>query len=314
MRANLLSPMVLAFGLGAIATLMRSDVKLPQGLYNALSVYLLFAIGLKGGSSLAEASFDQVLWPLLGTIGLGLVTPLIAFGVALGAGKMSRIDAAAMAAHYGSVSAVTFMAAVSMTQSAGMVSEGFMPALVAALEVPAILLGLLLAHSRSATPTGEVVREVLAGRTVLLLLGSMAVGFLSGPEGLKQVAPVFVDPFKGALVFFLLEMGTLAAERFRDLVGKRGLMLIAFGIAVPLVNGALGVYVGSLVGLSVGGTAVLGTMSSSASYIAAPAAVRLALPQANPSIYLTASLGVTFPFNLSIGIPLYLEMARLVCA
>jgi hypothetical protein len=178
------------------------------------------------------------------------------------------------------------------------------------LEVPAIVIALLIARRNlGGGSLGEAVREILAGKSILLLVGGSLIGYLSGPDGLKQVAPVFVDPFRGVLVLFLLELGMVAAKRLRDL-RKVGVFLIGFGIVMPLVHGALGVWLGSLAGMSVGGAMVLGTMAASASYIAAPAAVRIALPQANPSYYLTASLGITFPFNLTLGIPLYFALSR----
>jgi hypothetical protein len=220
------------------------------------------------------------------------------------------VNAAALAAHYGSVSAVTFIAATAFMQAARQPVEGFLPTLVAILEVPAIVIALLIARRNlGGGSLGEAVREILAGKSILLLVGGSLIGYLSGPDGLKQVAPVFVDPFRGVLVLFLLELGMVAAKRLRDL-RKVGVFLIGFGIVMPLVHGALGVWLGSLAGMSVGGAMVLGTMAASASYIAAPAAVRIALPQANPSYYLTASLGITFPFNLTLGIPLYFALSR----
>ena len=309
--ASLLSPVVLAFVLGALAVAIKSDLEIPEPLYQALSIYLLLAIGLKGGVALSKTPLVEVAGPVLGTFALGVLTPLIAYNVLRRLGRIDRTNAAALAAHYGSVSAVTFIAAQSVAAYAGTPSEGFMPALVAVLEVPAIIVGLMIAYARGerAGSWKEALREVATGRSIVLLVGGMAIGWIAGEQGTAKVAPFFVSGFQGALVLFLLDMGMTAARRLRDLRAV-GPFLVAFGILMPVVHGALGVFVGHEVGLSVGGAAVLGAMVSSASYIAAPAAIRVGLPEANPAYYLTASLGITFPFNLTLGIPIYLAMAQ----
>ncbi len=309
--SNLLSPMVLAFGLGAVATVLKSDLRLPPGLYTALSTYLLFAIGLKGGVALSEASVAELWLPAIATVLLGLLTALLSFVVGLKLGRLDRIDAAAMAAHYGSVSAVTFIAAQSFAQAQKIQTEGYLPALVALLEIPAILLALVLAGNRTRdSKFGELVHELLTGKTVILLLGGIVIGALSAREGFEQVKPMFGDLFKGALTIFLLEMGLLAAQQIKAL-GRQWVFLTLFGIGVPLLNGTLGVLAGSLVGMSAGGSGILGAMAASASYIAAPAAVRVALPTANVSVPLATALAITFPFNLLIGIPLFMQLANL---
>lgn len=310
LRINLLSPAVLAFALGMVATLVRSDLKIPDALYTTLSIYLLLAIGLKGGAALATTPFAELWKPALATLALSVLTPLLSYAILRRLGRFDVVNAAAIAAHYGSVSAVTFIAATAFMQAAKQPVEGFMPTLVAILEVPAIVIALLIARrSLGGGSIGEAVREIFAGKSILLLVGGSLMGFLAGPEGLQQIAPVFVDPFRGVLVLFLLELGMVAAKRLRDL-RTVGVFLIGFGIVMPLIQGAMGVWLGSLAGMSVGGAMVLGTMAASASYIAAPAAVRIALPQANPSYYLTASLGITFPFNLTLGIPVYYALSR----
>lgn len=308
---NLLSPIVLAFVLGVVAQLIRSDLSFPEPLYQALSIYLLLAIGLKGGAELSQTPWAVVLWPALVTLLLGMLTPVTSYIVLRKIGRMDRINAAAIAAHYGSVSAVTFIAAQTFGQLQGTPAEGFMPALVAMLEVPAIVVALMIVFLRSNRHGSwrQGLHEVLTGRSVLLLVGGVVIGYLSGMEGLKQVEPFFVGGFKGALTLFLLEMGLVAARRLRDLK-KVGAFLIGFGICMPIVHGVLGVVLGSWAGLSESGSAVLGAMVASASYIAAPAAVRISLPEANPTYYLTASLGITFPFNLTLGIPLYFALAH----
>jgi uncharacterized protein len=308
--ANLLSPMVLAFALGLFASFVKSDLRLPPELYTTLSIYLLFAIGLKGGVALSETSFASIGPVLVATLLLGVVTPVVAFAAARSGGRLSLPDSAALAAHYGSVSAVTFIASLTFARMRFPDVENFLPALVALLEVPAILLAVLLVkRGASSTGLGPVIRELLTGRTIILLVGGLVIGAVSGTEGVRQVTPLFGDLFQGALTIFLLEMGLLAGMQLHALKRQAG-FLIAFGCLVPVANGFLGVSAGTLAGLTPGGAGVLGAMAASASYIAAPAAVRVAIPDANPSIFLTASLGVTFPFNLVIGIPLYLEMAN----
>lgn len=309
--ASLLSPVVLAFVLGALAVAVRSDLEIPEPLYQALSIYLLLAIGLKGGTALSVTPLGEVAAPVLGTLVLGVVTPVVAYNVLRRLGRFDRTNAAALAAHYGSVSAVTFIAAQTVAAYAGVPSEGFMPALVAVLEVPAIIVGLLIAYARGerAGSWQEALREVVTGRSIVLLVGGMAIGWIAGKDGMAPVEPFFVAGFQGALTLFLLDMGMSAARRLRDLRAV-GPFLVAFGVLMPLVHGALGVWAGLATGLSVGGAAVLGAMVSSASYIAAPAAVRVGLPEANPAYYLTAALGITFPFNLTVGIPVYLALAE----
>ena len=312
-RLNLLSPIVLAFVLGIVATLVRSDLRFPDELYTALAIYLLLAIGLKGGVALSETRLTELAGPALVTLGLGVAVPLWSYGILRRLGSFSIADSAALAAHYGSVSAVTFIASLAFVQAVGAPAEGFMPTLVAILEVPAIIIALLLARTQGGGrgSWGEVLHEVLAGRSILLLIGGLVIGALAGRAGMKPVAPFFVDLFQGALTLFLLDMGMVAARRFGDL-RRVGPFLVAFGVVMPVLHGALGVWLGSLVGLSLGGSTVLGVLAASALYIAAPAAVRIALPEANPSFYLTGALAITFPFNLTVGIPLYYALAVMI--
>jgi len=306
------SPAVLAFLLGVLAAALRSDVRLPDAVHTALSSYLLLAIGLKGGAGLRAAGVGEVAVPVLAAVALGVVTPLLAWGALRVLTRLGPVDRAAVAAHYGSTSLVTFTAAVALLEAQDEPYEAYAATLLAVLEVPGILIGLLLAGG-AATAVGagraEAVREVLTGRSILLLTGGLAIGALATPASYASVAPVFVTLFPGALVLFLLDLGVLAGRRLRD-VPAAGPGLVVVAVLVPVVNGALGVVVGTAVGLSPGGAALLGVLTGSASYIAAPAAVRLALPQANPAFYLTSSLGITFPFNLVLGIPLYLALAR----
>lgn len=310
LAANLLSPVILAFALGITAALVRSDLRLPSALYDALSIYLLLAIGMKGGVELSRTPVSDFAGPALATLLLGVLTPISAYAVLRRIGRFDRVNSAAIAAHYGSVSAVTFIVAMTFGATAAEPPEGFMAALVAILEVPAIVVALMIAFTRGerAGSWRSALHEVLAGRSVVLLAGGVLIGLAVGPEGFQPVAPFFVAGFQGALTLFLLEMGVVAGRRLQDLK-EAGAFLIGFGIMLPIVHGLLGVWVGGFAGLSMAGSAVFGAMVSSASYIAAPAAVRIALPEANPTLYLTASLGITFPFNVTLGIPLYYAFA-----
>jgi uncharacterized protein len=309
-QINLLSPVVLAFFLGIIATLIRSDLKMPEELYQALTIYLLLAIGMKGGVELSASSPGEFLIPAGVALLLGMAIPVWCYFL-LRLGKLGIADAAALAAHYGSVSAVTFLATLAFLTAVGVEFEGFLPALLAIMEVPAIVVGLLIARSRlpGRTSWGEIFQEIFTGKSIVLLLGGLLIGWTVGREGFSKVEPFFVAPFYGVLTLFLLEMGMVAARRLGDLK-KAGWFLIAFAIIMPLINGAVGVYAGKLAGLSMGGSVVLGVLTASASYIAAPAAVRLSLPQANPTFYLTTSLAITFPFNLAVGIPIYYTFGK----
>lgn len=306
---NLLSPVVLAFVLGIVAHGVKSDLSLPDALYQGLSIYLLLAIGLKGGVAIAETPLAELLAPILVTLVLGIATPFSAFLLLRSFGRLGRIDAAATAAHYGSVSAVTFLAALEAARIAGLPSDGFLPALVAVLEVPGIIVGLLLARQQRAGGIRAAVHEVVAGKSIFLLVGGMTIGAVCGAAKVEAIAPFFIDPFKGVLCLFLLELGIVAGRRLGD-ARAAGWRLIAIGCVLPLGHGVLGTAAGVLIGMETGGAAVLGAMVGSASYIAAPAAVRIALPKASPGIYLTLALGITFPFNLAVGIPLFLALAE----
>lgn len=319
LKINLFSPIVLAFLLGIVAKLMKSELSLPKDLYLSLSIYLLLALGLKGGVELSESSFHTIALPALATILLGIITPISAYFFFRKLGKFGQVDAAGIAAHYGSVSAVTFIAATQFVSSVGLTAEGFMPTLLTLLESPGIHIALAIgALKRSKLKTSEstkngktnfeILHEILTARSMVLLVGGLVIGLLMGAKGYESVKPFFETGFKGALVLFLLEMGIIAAARFPDLK-KVGFRLIGLGLLVPLLHGCLGVFFGHWAGLSVGGATILGTMAASASYIAAPPAVRMTLPEANPTYYLTASLAITFPFNLVVGIPLYYQLA-----
>ncbi|WP_227269894.1 sodium-dependent bicarbonate transport family permease [Roseobacter weihaiensis] len=309
---NLLSPIILSFALGVAASLARSDLSVPEAAAKALSIYLLFAIGFKGGVSVADHGIDAKLgMTLLVGIILSAGLPIIAFGLLKVMTGLSRLDAAAVAAHYGSISIVTFVAATSVLQSSGIASEGYMVAVAAAMEAPAILSALWLISRGGGAQRmdSDLWREILLNGSIVLLVGAFFIGWITGEEGLREISSFIVAPFKGVLCLFLLDMGLVAGRGLRGRSGALRPGVLAFGILMPVIGSSLGAAFGLLLGLSTGGVALLMVLSASASYIAVPAAMRVALPEANPSIYLTLSLGVTFPFNLTLGIPLYVAVA-----
>ena len=311
--SNATSPPVLAFVLGLIAVAVKSDLRLPEALYQGLSIYLLLGIGIKGGVALSEANVSEVALPILGTLFLGISIPVLAFWVV---GKLTKLDAinrGAIAAHYGSTSLVTFSAALIFLESQQVQYEGFVTTLLAILEIPGIVVGLMLASRGLGRGLnwGESLREILTSKSIVLLAGGLFLGLITGATGYEKVEPFFGGLFTGVLALFLLEMGIVAGRRLPD-VKKAGFGLVAFSLGFPLLAGTLGVFVGEVTGLSLGGSVVLGVLTASASYIAAPAAVRLALPEASPGVYLTASLGITFPFNLIFGIPIMFALGNLL--
>lgn len=364
--ANLKSPAVLAFFLGAIAAAVRSDLSFPAGYQSSISIYLLLALGLKGGVAVANvADLSTLAGPAFGTLLLGCIAPAWTFFVLKNWLKLSLEDACAMAAHYASTSAVTFIASLTFMELNKVSVEGYMPALLTLLEIPGIIIALLTyaylkgepeeeqvereyvprpVESLSPGPLvamdskseqvmvldeaagtaaaseekkssserlKEAIADVLYGKSIILLIGGLIIGWVCGEEGFKKVSPFFVQPFQGILLMFLLELGLIAGNRFRDFLSV-GPSLAVFAILAPIINGSLGVAIGHQFGLSVGGATVLAALAASASYIAAPAAVRIAIPDANPSYYVTTSLAITFPFNITIGIPLYYALAQAI--
>jgi hypothetical protein len=310
---NITSIPVLAFVLGLLAVAIKSDLRLPEALYQGLSIYLLLGIGIKGGVALSEANANEVALPILGTLLLGVTIPVLAFWVV---GKLTKLDAinrGALAAHYGSTSLVTFSAALIFLDSQAVQYEGFVTTLLAILEIPGIVVGLMLASRGLGRGLnwGESLREILTSKSIVLLAGGLFLGLITGASGYQKVEPFFGGLFTGVLALFLLEMGIVAGRRLPD-VKKAGAGLVVFSLGFPLLAGTLGVFVGEITGLSLGGSVVLGVLTASASYIAAPAAVRLALPEASPGVYLTAALGITFPFNLIFGIPIMFALGNLL--
>jgi hypothetical protein len=319
--ANLLSPMVLFFALGLGASLARSDLSVPEAVAKLLALYLMMAIGFKGGAAVAKSGIDlQLVAVMVAGMALSGILPFIGFVLLRATTQLSIVDAAAVAAHYGSISIVTFVAATQALTTLGIAYEGYLVAVAAVMETPAILTALMLARKgRAAAGQGQheqgtsaLLREIGLNGSVVMLVGSFAIGWITGDRGMKAVAPFVNDLFFGMICLFLLDMGLIAGRGMRDGLKALSWPAIGFGLYMPLISASLAGLFGLVLGLSIGGTALLITLAASASYIAVPAAMRLALPEAKPSIYLTLSLGVTFPFNLTLGIPLYVWLASLV--
>lgn len=312
---TLASPVILFFLLGLLAAALKSELAIPEAMAKGMSVYLMAAIGLKGGVAIADSGVNG---EVAAAVAIGIVAslgiPFAAYGLLRSFGRLSRINAGAVAAHYGSVSVVTFVTAVEILSAIDLAPAGYMVAVLAVMETPAILSGLYLARRgvrASEQDGGSLWREVFLNASVVLLLGSFAIGWIAGPEKFEQVKPVFDTGFKGILCLFLLDMGLIAARR---LIQSRAInwRLVTLAIVFPLVNGALGVVAGTAISLDVGSAAAFGVLCASASYIAVPAAMRLALPEADPGIYLTMSLSLSFPFNLIVNISLIAWLAGLL--
>ncbi len=302
-------PVLLFFLLGLAAGLLRSELRLPAAVYELVSMLLLLSIGLKGGIELGKQPVGDVALHALAVLMMGALLPLLAFPVLRLVGRLRRADAASIAAHYGSVSVATYAVATAYFASRQIPFEAHMPFLLVVLEIPAILVGILLARGFSRDlPVGALAHEVFLGKGIVLLVGGLLIGWAAGAEGLMPMAPLFFDLFKGILALFLLEMGLITAAQFGSL-RQHGMFLVLFGIGMPLFSSVVGLMLGYGLGLSLGGTTMLAILAASASYIAVPAAMRISVPQANPTLSLAAALGVTFPFNVIVGIPLYHAMA-----
>lgn len=309
---NLLAPTILFFVLGLVASVARSDLTIPDGAAKIMSIYLLLAIGFKGGVSVAESGLTGgLITSLLAGMVLSFVLPFIAWGLLRSMTRLDPVNAAAVAGHYGSISIVTFVTATSLLEVNGIVSEGYLVAVAAVMEIPAILSALWLAarYKSNVTAQGELIRDIIANGSIVLLVGSFLIGALTGKEGLDEIKPFIVVPFTGVLCLFLLDMGLSAGRSLLEHRREISLGLLAFGCIMPIVGSVTGLVAGRLLGLSDGGVFLMMTLAASASYIAVPAAMRIALPEARSGIYLTMSLGVTFPFNITIGLPLYLSFA-----
>jgi hypothetical protein len=305
---------VFFFLLGVFARLVKSDLRLPEALYETLSIYLLLAIGLKGGIELSKQPLLALAPQVLACMALGFAIPFLLYPVGR-ALRLSGVDAAALAAHYGSVSVVTFAVASAALAREGIAHESHAALWVAVMEAPGLVAGILLARwsmrdgSGSRVAWGALAHDVLFGKSVLLLAGGIAIGALAGEAGTAPIKAVFIDPFKGVLALFLLELGLVAGGRLAE-VRRFGPAVLVIGLGAPPLLALAGAALGWALGLSTGGVALLATLTASASYIAAPTAMRIAVPQANAALSITAALGITFPFNIVIGIPLYIALAQ----
>lgn len=307
-------PVVLFFVLGVVAGLLRSDLKIPGSIYEALSIFILLAIGLKGGVELAKHPVGDLVLDGLIIVLVGAIIPLVAFPVLRLVGRMSRADSASIAAHYGSVSVVTFSVGITLLSHEMLEFEGYLIVFLVLLEIPALVIGVILArHGQGTVRWGKLMHEVFFGKSIYLLAGGLVIGFVAGSEGIKPLDKLFFDLFKGVLALFLLEMGLVASTRIAAL-REYGVFLAGFAVLMPMFSASLGIATGWMLGFSVGGTFLLATLFASASYIAAPAAMRIAVPEANPALSIGASLGMTFPFNIFLGIPVYLWMAKTIHA
>ncbi len=312
---TLTSPVILFFLLGVLAALIHSDLAIPEAFAKAMSIYLMTAIGIKGGievsgsgltSTLAAAAFAGLF--------LSFTIPFFAFALLMRIGGLSRVDAGAVAAHYGSVSVVTFVTARELLTGEGLTPAGYMVAVLALMETPAIISGLLLARKGDQNNKGDdtnLLHEVFANGSVVLLIGSFLIGLVIGKDGYEPIKPLFTIGFTGVLCLFLLDMGLVAARRLQQ-SKKLNVHLIILAVTLPVVNGTIGVLIGTFIGLDIASAAIFGVLAASASYIAVPAAMRMALPDADPGIYLSMSLGITFPFNIIFGITLFSQLARLI--
>ncbi|MBW4489226.1 MAG: sodium-dependent bicarbonate transport family permease [Trichocoleus desertorum ATA4-8-CV12] len=308
--SNILNPPVLFFFLGMTAVFVKSDLEIPPPIPKLFSLYLLFAIGFKGGVELAKSGLNQeVFLTMLVAIVMACLVPIYTFFILKI--KLDAYNAAAIAATYGSISAVTFITASSFLQQLGIDFDGYMVAALALMESPAIIVGLILVNlftqdqNEREFSWPEVLQEAFLNGSVFLLVGSLIIGFLTGEHGWKVLSPFTQDMFYGVLTFFLLDMGLVAAKRIKDLE-KTGPFLISFAILIPIVNAGIGLLIGKFIGMPPGNALLFSVLCASASYIAVPAAMRLTVPEANPSLYISTALAVTFPFNIIFGIPLYL--------
>jgi uncharacterized protein len=312
---TLTSPVILFFVLGFIAALVKSDLSIPESFAKAMSIYLMAAIGLKGGVEVASSGITpDLIAAALAGLALSFLLPIIAFALLRQFSGLSQIDAGAVAAHYGSVSVVTFVTAKELLTGQGLSPAGYMVAVLALMETPAIISGLMLAKrgQKSTNPADATPwHEVLTNASVILLVGSFMIGLAAGKDGFAPVKPLFETGFRGVLCLFLLDMGLIAARRLTQ-SRKITVKLVCLAIILPLLNGTIGTVAGTLVGLDVASAAALGILAASASYIAVPAAMRLALPEADPGIYLSMSLGITFPFNIIFGISIFAAFARAI--
>ncbi|MEL6400305.1 MAG: sodium-dependent bicarbonate transport family permease [Cyanobacteria bacterium J06626_4] len=317
--SNVLNPPVLFFFIGLSAVFLKSDLEIPQPIPKLFSLYLLFAIGFKGGHELHESGVTpDIAIALLAAVVMAALVPVYSFFILRL--KLDIHNAAAIAATYGSISAVTFVTASTFLARLNVDFGGHMVAALALMESPAIIVGLLLVRvfARQQNPNlddddfswEEVLRESCLNGSVFLLVGSLLVGVVTSDQGWESLEPFTGEMFYGVLTFFLLDMGLVAARRFQDL-RKGGAFLISFSVLMPILNAAIGMAIAALIGMGAGDALLFAVLCASASYIAVPAAMRLTVPEANPSLYISMALALTFPFNIIVGIPIYFQCIQL---
>ena len=334
-QSNLLTPIVLFFLFGIIAARIKSDLKMPEAISEFLPIYLLAAIGLHGGIEMRKTGFEEMLVPMLVAIGLSLLFTLNHYQILRRLGKFNIFDSYALASTYGAVGAVTFSVGLSFLKNQGVSSEGYLAAILAVLEPVAFILAIFLTNmavskqirtkkqsfaddeeleigmKQSSTKLSQVLKESITGKAIGILLGSIVIGYIIGKEGFESISIVFDELFTGAIVIFMIEMGIIAGQRLED-IKKVGIFLTAFSIIIPTFNGIIGVLVSTALGLSLGGAVMFGLLLASASFIAAPAVLRYAIPQANPSLYITSALGITFPYNIIVLLPIMFTISTWV--
>ena len=334
-QSNLLTPIVLFFLFGIIAARIKSDLKMPEAISEFLPIYLLAAIGLHGGIEMRKTGFEEMLVPMLVAIGLSLLFTLNHYQILRRLGKFNIFDSYALASTYGAVGAVTFSVGLSFLKNQGVSSEGYLAAILAVLEPVAFILAIFLTNmavskqirtkkqsfaddeeleigmKQSSTKLSQVLKESITGKAIVILRGSIVIGYIIGKEGFESISIVFDELFTGAIVIFMIEMGIIAGQRLED-IKKVGIFLTAFSIIIPTFNGIIGVLVSTALGLSLGGAVMFGLLLASASFIAAPAVLRYAIPQANPSLYITSALGITFPYNIIVLLPIMFTISTWV--
>ena len=336
-QSNLLTPIILFFLFGIIAARIKSDLKIPEAISEFLPIYLLAAIGLHGGIEMRNTGFENMLIPMLVAIGLSLLFTLNHYQILRRLGKFNIFDSYALASTYGAVGAVTFSVGLSFLKNQGVTSEGYLAAILAILEPVAFIMAIFLTNMAVAkqirakkksftndetsdidiglretkTKLSQVLHESLTGKAIVILLGCIVIGYMIGESGFSSISIVFDQMFTGAIVIFMIEMGIIAGQRLGD-IKKVGIFLIAFAVIMPTFNGIIGVLVATGMGLSLGGAVMFGLLLASASFIAAPAVLRHAIPQANPSLYITSALGITFPFNIIVLLPIMFAISTLV--
>ena len=334
-QSNLLTPIVLFFLFGIIAARIKSDLKMPEAISEFLPIYLLAAIGLHGGIEMRKTGFEEMLIPMLVAIGLSLLFTLNHYQILRRLGKFNIFDSYALASTYGAVGAVTFSVGLSFLRNQGVSSEGYLAAILAVLEPVAFILAIFLTNmavskqirtkkqsisdheelnigmKQTKTKLSQVLKESITGKAIVILLGSIVIGYIIGKEGFEPISIVFDELFTGAIVIFMIEMGIIAGQRLED-IKKVGIFLTAFSVIIPTINGIIGVLVSTALGLSLGGAVMFGLLLASASFIAAPAVLRHAIPQANPSLYITSALGITFPYNIIVLLPIMFTISTWV--